>query len=214
MCAWPAGPRTASWRTSGHLVAEQCPVVHHPVRHREDRRGAGQHQSRLPPQRTRVRLEAVRLPLADLRRCLQDVRLPCHAPRAAAGAGKRRRWRPAEPYAARAARCDQPVRQAGGRHAAVAGADGDGRAGRPRAAAPVRRAPAVRRPHQHPVHLRHHGLPKGRHAQPLQHPQQRLHGRREPQADRARPPGDPGAAVPLLRHGHGHASAASPTAPR
>ena len=32
----------------------------------------------------------------------------------------------------------------------------------------------VRRPDQHPVHERHHGLPQGRHAQPPQHPQQRL----------------------------------------
>ena len=32
----------------------------------------------------------------------------------------------------------------------------------------------ARRPDQHPVHLRHHRLPQGRHAQPPQHPQQRL----------------------------------------
>ena len=41
----------------------------------------------------------------------------------------------------------------------------------------LRRAPGrdpVRRPDQHPVHERHHGLPEGRHAQPPQHPQQRL----------------------------------------
>ena len=33
---------------------------------------------------------------------------------------------------------------------------------------------AVRRRHQHPVHLRHHRLPQGRHALAPQHPQQRL----------------------------------------
>jgi fatty-acyl-CoA synthase len=39
-------------------------------------------------------------------------------------------------------------------------------------------ATPVRRPDQHPVHERHHGLPQGRHAQPPQHPQQRLLRRR------------------------------------
>ena len=37
---------------------------------------------------------------------------------------------------------------------------------------------AVRRRDQHPVHERHDGLPQGRHAQPPQHPQQRLLRRR------------------------------------
>ena len=40
------------------------------------------------------------------------------------------------------------------------------------AAAPARAG--VRRPDQHPVHERHHRLSQGRHAQPPQHPQQRL----------------------------------------
>ena len=41
----------------------------------------------------------------------------------------------------------------------------------------LRRA-RLRRPDQHPVHERHDGLPEGRHAQPPQHPQQRLLRRR------------------------------------
>ena len=48
-------------------------------------------------------------------------------------------------------------------------------------AATLARAPggdAVRRPDQHPVHERHDRLPEGRHAQPPQHPQQRLLRRR------------------------------------
>ena len=62
---------------------------------------------------------------------------------------------------------------------------------------------AVRRPHQHPVHQRHHGLPQGGDAQPPQHPEQRLLQRRHAGAQRARPGLHPGAALPLLRHGHG-----------
>ncbi|CAD5378938.1 conserved hypothetical protein [Pseudomonas sp. OF001] len=176
---------------------------HRPVRQRQGRRHPGQHQPRLPAQRAGVRAQTVRLPLADLRRHLQDLRLPLHARRAAARAGHQRHRRAAQPHAAGAARGDQPRRAAGRRHARLAAAAGAGRAGRPRAVAPVRRAAAVRRADQHPVHLRHHRLPQGRHPQPLQHPQQRLHGRREPRPHRAGPPGHPGAAVPLLRHGDG-----------
>ena len=57
---------------------------------------------------------------------------------------------------------------------------------------------------QHAVHLRHHRLPQGGHAHPLQRGEQRqghrrLHGPfHRGQAD------DPGAHVPLLRHGAGH----------
>ena len=59
------------------------------------------------------------------------------------------------------------------------------------------------RPDQHPVHVRHHGLPQGRHAQPPQHRQQRVL-RREPLRLHRRGPGlHPRALLPLLRHGHG-----------
>ena len=63
--------------------------------------------------------------------------------------------------------------------------------------------PAVRRSDQHPVHQRHHGLPEGRHAHAPQHPQQRLLRRPRHGAAQGRPPVHPGAALPLLRHGHG-----------
>ena len=63
--------------------------------------------------------------------------------------------------------------------------DATGRSSSPAASAcraeELARAPgrdAVRRPDQHPVHERHHGLPQGRDAQPPQHPQQRLLRRR------------------------------------
>ena len=51
---------------------------------------------------------------------------------------------------------------------------------RPRRAGPAEELGAprgrvvLRRPHQHPVHLGHHGLPQGGHPLPPQHPQQRL----------------------------------------
>ena len=61
----------------------------------------------------------------------------------------------------------------------------------------------VRRRDQHPVHERHHGLPQGRHAQPPQHPQQRLLRGRGLPLHRGRPRLHPGALLPLLRHGHG-----------
>ena len=61
----------------------------------------------------------------------------------------------------------------------------------------------ARRPDQHPVHVRHHGLPQGRDAQPPQHPQQRLLHDRADQPHRAGPAVHPGAVLPLLRHGDG-----------
>ena len=61
----------------------------------------------------------------------------------------------------------------------------------------------VRRPDQHPVHERHHGLPEGRDAQPPQHPQQRLLRGRGLRLHRGGPRLHPGALLPLLRHGHG-----------
>ena len=60
---------------------------------------------------------------------------------------------------------------------------------------------AVRRADQHPVHERHHRLSQGRHAQPPQHPQQRLLRGRGLRLYRARPGLHPGAVLPLLRHG-------------
>ena len=80
-------------------------------------------------------------------------------------------------------------------------AEADARRAR-RAAQPLR-GPAVRRPDQHPVHERHDGLPEGRHAQPPQHPQQRVLRRRAVRLHEGRPRLHPRAALPLLRHGHG-----------
>ncbi len=60
-----------------------------------------------------------------------------------------------------------------------------------------------RRPDQHPVHVGHHRLPEGRHAQPPQHPQQRLPDHRADQLHRGGPALHPRALLPLLRHGDG-----------
>ncbi len=59
------------------------------------------------------------------------------------------------------------------------------------------------RPDQHPVHVRHHGLPEGRDPQPPQHPQQRLPRRRGLPLHRGGPGLHPGALLPLLRDGDG-----------
>ena len=63
------------------------------------------------------------------------------------------------------------------------------------------RQSAVRRADQHPVHLGHHRTAEGRHADPPQHPQQRLLPRRGDGLHRAGQGVHPGAAVSLLRHG-------------
>ena len=77
---------------------------------------------------------------------------------------------------------------------------------RPRACRPTTLASArgrlqLRRPDQHPVHERHDRLPEGRHAQPPQHPEQRLLHRRGLRLHRGRPGLHPRALLPLLRDG-------------
>jgi fatty-acyl-CoA synthase len=70
-----------------------------------------------------------------------------------------------------------------------------------RSAARTGGAAAVRRSHQHPVHLRHHRVPQGRHPVAPQHPEQRLLHRRGLPLHRGGPGLHPGALLPLLRHG-------------
>ena len=57
---------------------------------------------------------------------------------------------------------------------------------------------------QHAVYLRHHRLPQGRHAHPLQRGEQRQGHRRLHGPLHRRQDDDSGAHVPLLRHGAGH----------
>ena len=62
--------------------------------------------------------------------------------------------------------------------------------------------PRPRRRHQHPVHVRHDGLPQGRAADAQQHPEQRLlRGLELLQSQARRPHLRAGALLPLLRHG-------------
>ena len=64
--------------------------------HGPHRPGAGQHQSGLPPHRARICAEQGRLPRADQRRALQDLRLSRHDRDAGAGARRppsRAGWR-------------------------------------------------------------------------------------------------------------------------
>ena len=162
----------------GHLGAQPRRVGAHPVRHRQGRDHPRQRQPGLPHDRAPLRARPVGLPDARRGPRLQDERLRRHdrgGPRRAARARARR--------AARLAR--------------VGSADG-----RRRARARPRRA-RLRRPDQHPVHERHHGLPQGRHAQPPQHPQQRVLRQRGLRPRRARPRLHPRALLPLLRDGHG-----------
>ncbi len=65
---------------------------------------------------------------------------------------------------------------------------------------PMRQARRV----QYAVHLRHHRLPQGRYAHPLQRGEQRQGHRRLHGPLHRRQADDPGAHVPLLRHGAGH----------
>ncbi|MNM76665.1 hypothetical protein D3C81_884950 [compost metagenome] len=94
-CRRSARPRAdgagrAAGRPPGYLGAQLRRVVHHPVRQRQGRSDPGQYQPSLPFQRTGLRPGPVRLPLGDLCRCVQDLRLPCAADRAGARPGFRR----------------------------------------------------------------------------------------------------------------------------
>ena len=165
----PAGRRDArgrppQGRTRRRLEPEPRRVGPDPVRDGPRRGDPRQHQSRLPRQRAPVRAYAIGLPL--------DHRLP--APQ---GLRLRRDGRPRPPGAARARARDLL------RHARLGGARlGIRLHGRPRRLAGRAR---LRRPDQHPVHERHHGLPEGRDAHPPQHPQQRLLRRRDARLHRA-----------------------------
>ena len=166
------------------------------------RAGAGQHQPGLSPQRTRIRPQQGGLPALILSPAFKSsdylAMLADLAPELAH----------CEPGLLRAHRLPslEIVIRLGAERAAPACSTSPtcspaqrdetdaGRAGR---------APAVRRPDQHPVHLRHHRQPEGRDPVAPQHPQQRLLRRRGDPPPRGRPRVHPGAALPLLRHGDG-----------
>ena len=71
-----AGPGGAAGRPGGDLVAQLRRVGGPPVRHGDDGRHPGQHQSGLPDVGARVRPPAIRHPDAGERHRIQDQRLP------------------------------------------------------------------------------------------------------------------------------------------
>ena len=175
-------------RPGRHLVPELRRVGAAAVRDRADRARPRQHQPGLPQPRARLRAAPVGRPDAGQRRVVQDERLPGDGRR-----GPRRPGRAASGSSTSAptsgTRCSRP----GAAHGGCA----EPTAGRARGGA------GLRRPDQHPVHLRDHRLPQGRDALPPQHPQQRLLRRRGLPLHRGRPGLHPGALLPLLRHGDG-----------
>ena len=171
-------------RPAGAVVAQPGGVGADPVRHRQGRRDPGEREPGLPGVGAEVRAEPVGRADADLGPRAQDLGL-----RGDDRAGPRRRRRPG-------------ARGGAGRPGLGRAGGGGGRGGRGRAAR-AQRVAERRRPDQPPVHQRHHGLPQGRHAEPPQHPEQRLLRGRVLPLHRAGPGVHPGALLPLLRHGHG-----------
>ena len=178
-------------RPDRDLGAELRRVGADPVRHRPDRRGAGERQPGLPDDGAALRARPVGLPGADRGARVQDVGLRRDGRRGPAGA----------------ARADRRV---------LARRRGVGRAARSRRRGGGRRAGGARgralpgRPDQHPVHERHDRRPEGRDPLAPQHPQQRLPRRRRLRLRAGGPRLHPGALLPLLRHGHGQPRRGSP----
>ena len=173
-------------RPGRHLGAQLRGVDDRAVRHRQGRRDPGQRQPVLPHPRVLLRGEPVGAAAADQRGVVQDQRLPRD------GRGGRRATEP------------QPLERVvyiGTDDWDALVAEGEGL---PRTR--WRERMSTLEPgdaDQHPVHERHHRLPQGRHAEPPQHPQQRLLHHRADQLHRRGPALHPGALLPLLRHGDG-----------
>ena len=81
-----AGAGVCAGRPLRRVGDERAGVGAAAVRHGADRRGAGQHQSRVPDERTEIRAAPVGRPRAGARRCLQVVELFRHAQRSLSGA--------------------------------------------------------------------------------------------------------------------------------
>ena len=173
-----AGAWTAERRSGRHLVGQRERVGSGAVWNCARRAHPRQHQSRLPRARIRIRNEKVRLPGADPERRPQEQRLFRRPARLRARdrggpAGQTLVRRPAEarnrhPPGDRQVQGDAQLRR---RREAR-------RAGRTGRARDLRSIAAVRRPDQHPVHLRNHRRAEGRDADPPQYRQQRLFHRR------------------------------------
>ena len=182
--SWLRGRRHREGRPGRHLGAELRGVDHRPVRHGQDGRDPRQHQPRLPDPRAEVRPRPGRDPDDRGRAVVQDQRLRRDDRR-----GPRRRRRASSRSSSSARTAGATCSPAPTRSVRRTCADPGG--------------PHEHRGDQHPVHVGHDRLPQGRHAEPPQHPQQRLLRRRAVPLHRGRPGLHTGALLPLLRHGHG-----------
>ena len=168
-----------------------------------------QHQPGLPARpSSNMRCNKVGCRALVTRRALQELRLSRHARRA--GARARRLPSPAgcRPQPLPRLEIRHPHGRRAHRPACSTSTDVLGARRPGRARAPRRGSSAALEPDdadQHPVHLRHHRRAEGRDADPPQHRQQRQFRHRGDAARARRPAVHPGAALPLLRHGDGHA---------
>ena len=202
---WPriSRARPRARRADRRLVAEPAGMDADAICRRQGRAHSRHHQSRLSPERTRIRAGQSRLRRDRHRDRVQDLQLHGDAEHADAGACESAAGRSARGAAAATARGDPGRRPGLSRHDRVRRSRADGRRAPPRRARGAGQDPAIRRPRQYPVHQRHHGIAQGRHADASQHPQQRLFRRPRDAPDRDRPHLHSGAALSLLRHGDG-----------
>ena len=172
---------------------------HAPVCHRQDRRRPGHGQHQLQVGRTGVHPQPVRLKHPLHGQVVQGYRLCGDRQRGGAGTGRSGTRQPADGQAAFPEECRLHRRRHPGRHAQLRGDRRAGRCGERCRTGRRGGHPRPPRGHQHAVHLRHHRLPQGGHAHPLQRRQQRLQHRRMHEADRQGPALHPGPLLPLLR---------------
>ena len=170
---------------------------------RQSRTHSRHHQSRVPPERARIRAGQSRLRGDRHRDRVQDLELHGDAEHAAAGACGIAARRIAGTAAAATARGDPDRRPQMSGHHRLRGRGKNGRRATPRAACRTRQDAAVRRCGEYSVHQRHHGLAEGRDADASQHPQQRLFRRPCDAADGEGPHLHSRAALSLLWHGDG-----------
>ena len=173
---WRSGSSPATGSASGRRTTAEWAITQFATR--QGRPHPRQHQPRVSPARARIRAQQGRLQGAGHGRRVQVQRLCRHAARARAGARALRARQAAGGAAAGAAPRHPHRRARTPRLLAFRRRARHGRRPPARRACRARRQAAVRRPDQHPVHQRHHRLPKGRDAHPPQHPQQRLLHRR------------------------------------
>ena len=157
----------------------------------QGRADPGEHQPGVPHVGARIRAQQGGRQGTGRDGAVQDQRLPWHAAPTRVGQA---------PIAA-AHRVDRQGRRCRSTRHATLLDPARGRQSRRPAHRADRRHVEGHRPHQRPVHQRHHRLPQGRDAHASQHPEQRLLHRRMHEAHAGRSPVHSGAAVPLLRHG-------------